>query len=159
MQPNIPLGARHHHTALKIENNQSRRRPTSRSLLKLPVFGLYLQLLSRGKTFLLSSPETDGLIVRKSRENIEPLSLLSSSLLFSLSFIFPFFSSYLIVWSKVKWNVFSCKCHSSIGSLGFPYHLIHVPWISLQSCVATCILWVSLDLFVLLILYLTCGTL
>ena len=90
MKPNIPLGARHHYTTLKIETNQSRRRPTSQSLSKLPISSLYLQLLSRGRTFPLASLETDGLIIGKSREKVESLSLLSSSLLFSiLSFPLP----------------------------------------------------------------------
>ena len=52
MQPNIPFGEKHHHTALRVETNQSRRRPTSWSLSKLPVFGLYLKLFARGSTFL-----------------------------------------------------------------------------------------------------------
>ena len=85
----FPLGQDNHHTTLRAESNQSRRRPTFWSLSKLPDSGLYLQLLSRGKTFPLSSPETDGSIVRKSREKVEPLSLtlpLKSGLPFSLLF-------------------------------------------------------------------------
>ena len=71
----FPLGQDNHHTTLRVENNQSRRRPTSWSLLKLPDSGLYLQLLSRGRTFPLASPETDGPIIQKSRKKVEPLSL------------------------------------------------------------------------------------
>ena len=152
MQPNIPLGARHNHTALKVENNQSRRRPTSWSLWKILDSGLYLYLLSRGRTFLLASPETDGPIILKSKEKIEPLSLLSSSLPFPFS-LFPFLSFPL---SSLPIELFGLKssgmsslatCHYPIVSLGFPYHFIHLPWISLQSCV-TCLLWVPLELFV-----------
>ena len=120
MQPTIPLGARHNHTALKVENNQSRRKLTFWSLSKLPISGLYLHFLSRGRTFLLASLETDGPIVGKSREKVEPLSLLSSS----IPFPFPFFlSSYRIVWSKVKWNVLSCHMSSSYWLLGSPLSL------------------------------------
>ena len=53
---------------LGVENDQSRGRPTSWSLLKLPNSGLYLQLLSRGRTFPLASLGTYGPIVGKSRE-------------------------------------------------------------------------------------------
>ena len=92
--PNIPLRADNHHTTLKVENNQSRKRPTSWSLSKLPDSSLYFQLLSRGRTFPLASPETYGPIVGKSREKVEPLSLtlplkygfLSSPSSFSLFF-------------------------------------------------------------------------
>ena len=88
--PNIPFRADNHHTTLRVEDNQSRRRPTSSSLSKLPDSGLYFQLLSRGKTFPLASPETYGPIVGKSREKVEPLSLnlpLKYSFYFSLSWI------------------------------------------------------------------------
>ena len=84
MQPNIPLGARHHHTALRVENNQSRRRPTSRSLSKLPVSSLYLKLFSRGSTFLLAPPGTADPISKKPREKVE-LICLSFLPLFSFS--------------------------------------------------------------------------
>ena len=75
MQPNIPLGARHNHTTLKVENNQSRRRPTSGSLSKLPVSSLYLKLFARGSAFLLAPPGTAGPIAGKLREKVELLSL------------------------------------------------------------------------------------
>ena len=145
MQLNIPLGARHHHTALRIENNKSRRRPTSRSLLKLLVSGLYLKLLAQGTTFLLPPLGTVGPIAEKPREKVEVLSL-SLLPLFSFSSFFP---SYRIFRSKVKFGeYFLATCQYPIGSLNYPYHLIHLPLISLQSCVATCILWVPLGLFV-----------
>ena len=85
----FPLGQDNHHTTLRVENNQSRRRPTFWSLSKLPDSGLHLQLLSRGNTFPLVSPKIDGPIIGKSREKVEPLSLtlpLQSGLSFSLSF-------------------------------------------------------------------------
>ena len=75
MQPNIPLGARHNHTTLKIENNQSRRRPTSWSLSKLPIFGQYWELFARGSTFLLAPPGTASPIAEKPREKVELLFL------------------------------------------------------------------------------------
>ena len=75
IQPNIPLRQENHHTTLGVENKQSRRRPTFWSLSKLPDSGLYLMLLSRGRTFPFASPETYGPIVGKSREKVEPLSL------------------------------------------------------------------------------------
>ena len=117
MQPNTLLGARHNHTALKVEDNQSRRIPTSQSLSKLPVSGLYLHLLSQRRPFPLASPETDGLIVENSREKVESLSLLSSSL------PFPFLSF------SLSTELFDLKssgmsslatCHPLIGSLGLP---------------------------------------
>ena len=131
MQPNIPLGVKHHHTALRVKNNQSRRRPTSWSLLKLPVSSLYWKLFGPSRTV--------GQIVRKTRDQVELLSL--SFLLLSLfPFLSPFLSSSWIVWSKVKFG---------------EYFLPHfntplAPWITLitlsiylgflQSCVATCLL-------------------
>ena len=75
MQLNIPLGARQNHTALKVENNQSRRRRTSLSVPKLPVSGLYLKLFVRGSTFLLSPPGIACPIAGKPREKVELLSL------------------------------------------------------------------------------------
>ena len=145
MQPNIPLGARHNHTALKVENNQSKRRPTSRRLSKLLVSSLYLKLLAWGSTFLLASSGTTGPIAGKPREKVKLLSL-SFLPLFSFS---SFLSSYRIVWSKVKFGeYFLATCQYLIGSLDYPYHLIHLPWISLQSYVATSLLWVPLELFV-----------
>ena len=148
MQPNIPLGEKHHHTTLKVENNQIRRRPTSRSLLKLLIFDLYLQLLSRGRTFPLTSSETDGSIVEKSREKVEPVSTFFFSPFFPFLY-FPFFSLPIKFFGLKSSGMSSfATCHPPIGSLGFPYHLIHIPWISLQSCVVTCLLWVPLYLFV-----------
>ena len=137
MQPNIHLGARHYHITLRVENNKSRRRPTSRSLSKILVSGLYLKLFSRGNTFLLAPSGTTGLIFGKPREKVELLSL-SFLPLFSFSSFFP---SYRIVWSKVKFvEYFLATCQYPIGSFDYPYHLIYLPWISLQSCVATCLL-------------------
>ena len=117
MQPNIPLGARHHHTTLRVENNQSRRRTTSWSLSKLPVSSLYLKLFARGSTFLFASSESAGPIFGKTREKVELLSL--SFLLLSLFLSFLFFLPN--VWSKVKFR---------------EYFLPHVntplaPWITL----------------------------
>ena len=130
MQPNIPLGARHHHTALMIENNRSRRRPTSWSLSKLPVSSFYRKLFAQGSTFLLDPLGTAGPIAGKPREKVELLSL--SFLLLSLFPFLSFFSSYLIVWSKVKFGeYFLATCQYPIGSLDYPFHLIHLPWISL----------------------------
>ena len=120
MQPNIPLRAKHHHTALRVENKQSRRRLTSWSLSKLPNSGLYLKLLARGSTFLLTLPGTVDLIAGKPKEKMEFLSL--SFLLLSLfPFLSPFLSSSRIIWSKVKFG---------------EYFLPHVntplaPWITL----------------------------
>ena len=53
MQPNTSLGERHHHTTLKVENNQGRRRTTFWSLSKLPVSDLYWKLFAWGNTFFL----------------------------------------------------------------------------------------------------------
>ena len=86
MQPNTFLGARHHHTTLRVENNQSRRRPTSLSLSKLPVSGLYWKLFERGNTFLLDPPGTAGPIAEKTREKVELLSLSFLPLFSFLSF-------------------------------------------------------------------------
>ena len=90
MQPNVPLGAKHHYTALRVKNNQSRRRPTSWSLSKLPVSDLYWKLFARGRTFLLDPSGTTGSIAGKTREKVELL-LLS----FLLLPLFPFFSSFI----------------------------------------------------------------
>ena len=120
LQPNISLGARHHHTTLRVENNQSRRRPTSWSLSKLPVSGLYWKLFAWGRTFLLDLPGTVGPIAGKTREKVVLLSL--SFLLLSLfHFLSPFLPSSRIFWSKVKFG---------------EYFLPHVniplaPWITL----------------------------
>ena len=120
MEPNVPLGEKHHHTALRVENNQSRRRPTSWSLSKLPVSGLYWKLSVRGSTFILDPSGATSPIARKTREKVELLSL-SFLLLSFFPFLSPFLSSSRIVWSKVKFG---------------EYFLPHVntplaPWISL----------------------------
>ena len=88
MQPNTSLGARHYHTTLKVENNQSRKIPTSWSFSKLPVFGLYWKLFVQGNTFLLDLPGTVGSITEKTREKVELLSL-SFLPLFSFLSFFP----------------------------------------------------------------------
>ena len=143
MQSNISLGARHHHTTLRVENNQSRRRPTSWSLLKLSVSGPYLKLLARESTFLLDPSGTVGPIAGKTREKVELLSL--SFLLLSL---FPSFLPFCLPPELFSLNssLESTFCHMSIPHwlLGLPLS----PWISLQSCVVTCLLWVPLKLFV-----------
>ena len=117
MKPNIPLGARHNHTTLKVENNQSRRRPTSRSLSKLPVSSLYLKLFARGSTFLLAPPGTACPITGKLREKVE---LLSLSFLSLLSFSSPPSS---IPSVSLRWlSLESTFCHMSIPHwfLGLP---------------------------------------
>ena len=86
-----------HHTTLRVENNQSRRRPTSWSLSKLPDSGLYLQLLSRGRTFPLALSETYGPIVGKSREKVEPLSL-TLPLKYGLPYSPSSFFLFLFLW-------------------------------------------------------------
>ena len=88
MQPNTSLGERHHHITLRVENNQSRRRPTSWSLSKLPVSDLYWKLFARGNTFLLDPSGIAGPIAGKTREKVELLSL-SFLPLFSFSYFFP----------------------------------------------------------------------
>ena len=116
MQPNIPLGARHHHTTLRVEGNQSRRIPTSWSLSKLPVSGLYLKLFTRGSTFLLAPPRATGPIARKHREKVELLSLI----------FLPFFSfSSLLLhptgWSKmVKFGEYFLPHVNTHWLLGLP---------------------------------------
>ena len=145
MQPNIPLGARHNHTAIKVENKQSKRRPTSWSLSKLSISDIYLKLSTRRSPFLLAPPGTACPIAGKPKEKLQLLSL-SFLPLFSFS---SFFFSYRIIWSIVKFGeYFFATCQYPIGSLDYPYHLTPLPWISFQSCVATCLLWVLLELFV-----------
>ena len=73
------------------------RRPTSWSLSKLPDSDLYLQLLSRGRTFPLASPETYGPIVGKSREKVEFLSL-TLPLKYGLPYSLSSFSLFLFLW-------------------------------------------------------------
>ena len=101
----FPLGQDNHHTTLRVENNQSRRRPTSWSLSKLPDSSLYLQLLSRGKTFPLVSPETDGPIVGKSREKVELLSLT-----LPLQFYFPFSLSFPLLSNRLGEDRIQVRC-------------------------------------------------
>ena len=83
----FPLRQDNHHTTLRVENNQSRRRPTSWCLSKLPDSRLYLQLLSRGRTFPLASPGTYGPIVGKYREKVESLSLTHPFICFPFFFL------------------------------------------------------------------------
>ena len=116
MQPNISLGARHHHITLRVKNNQSRRRPTF-GLSKLLVSGLYWKLFAWGSTFLLDLLGTAGPITRKPREKVELLSLIFLPL-FSFH---PFPSSYRIVRSKVKFGeYFLATCQYPLA-----------PWITL----------------------------
>ena len=93
----FPLGQDNHHTTLRVESNQIRRRPTSCSLSKLPYSGLYSQLLSRGRTIPLASPETYGPIVEKSREKVEPRSL-TLPLKYGLPYSLSSFSLFLFLW-------------------------------------------------------------
>ena len=74
--------------------------------------------MSRGKTFPLASPETDGPIVKKSRKKVEPLSILSSSL------PFPFLlSSFFLP---------NCLVQSQVGCPLLPHvTLLLAPWITL----------------------------
>ena len=117
MIPNISLGARHHHTTLRVENNQSKRIPTSLSLSKLPVSGLYLKPFARGSTFLLDPPRTVGQIAEKPKENIELFFL--SFLLLSLFLSFSFSPPELF---GLKSSLESAFCHMSIlhWLLGLP---------------------------------------
>ena len=101
MQPNVPLRAKHHHTALRVENDQSRRSPTSSSLSNLLISGLYLKLFVRGSTFLLDTSGTTGPIAGKPREKVEVLSLSFLPLFSFLSFFMSFSRIFL---SKVKFG-------------------------------------------------------
>ena len=122
MQPNVPLGAKHHPIALRVENNQIRKRPTSWSLSKLLFFGLYLKLSAWASTFLLDLPGTAGPITGKTREKVE---------LLSLSFFFyPFFLSFNPFCLPpelfgLKSSLKSTFCHMSIPHwlLGLPLSL------------------------------------
>ena len=145
----VPLRKDKHHTTLRVENNQSRRRHTSWSFSKLPDSSLYLQLLSRGKTFPLASSETDGLIIGKSREKVEPLSL-TLPLKYGLPFSLPFPLSPNQFGEDTGQVRCPLTCHLSNSKwlLGLPLSSYPLPWISLQSCVATCLFWVPLELFV-----------
>ena len=97
----FPVGQHNHHTTLRVESNQSRRRPTSRSLLKLLNSGLYVMPLSRGWALPLAPPETFGPIVGKFREKVESLSL-KLSLFKSPCFVFCHLPSpHPTVWSKM----------------------------------------------------------
>ena len=85
----FPLRQDNHHTTLRVESNQSRRRPTSWSLSKLPDSGLYAKPLPRGGTLPLASLETDGPIAEKFREKVESLSLKLSLFKYGLPFPLP----------------------------------------------------------------------
>ena len=75
MQLNTSLGAGHHHTTLRVENNQSRRRPTSWSH-RNSLFSVSIgNSLRGGNTFLLDLLGTASLIAGKTREKVELLSL------------------------------------------------------------------------------------
>ena len=108
----FPKGQDNHHTTLRVENNQSRRRPTSWILSKLPNSGLYLQLLSRGRTFPLASPETYGPIVGKTREKVEPLSL-TLPLKYGLPYSLSSFSLFLFLWITLNRILTRRKLHPS----------------------------------------------
>ena len=145
MQPKISLAARYHQKTLMVENNQSRRRPTSWSLSKLPVSGLYWKLFAWGSTFLLDPSGTTSLIAGKPREKLELLSLrFLPPFLFSSFFLLPT----ILLGLKLSLESTFSTCQYPISSLDYPYHLIHLPWISLQSGIATCLLWVQLQLLV-----------
>ena len=121
MQPNIPIGARHHHTAIKVEYNKSRRSPTSWCSLKLLVSGLYWKLFTRGSIFLLDMSGTSGPIAEKPREKVELLSLT-----FLLLSLFPFLSFLF----SLPTELFGLK--SSFESTFWPHvNTLLAPWITL----------------------------
>ena len=128
------------------KNNRVGEDPSSWSLLKLPVFGLYSKLLLQGSTFPLASPENAGLIVGKFREKVELLYLKLSPLSLPFS-LFLFSLSPLPVWSKMgQVGVYSLpRVITPLVPLDYPYHLIHLLWISLQSCGDTCLTWPHLS--------------
>ena len=125
--------------ALRPKNKPSRRRaPTSRSLAKIPYFGLYVKPSSRGRTLPLTPTRNDGPIARKSREKVELLSPPPSSLSF-FYFLPLFLSPHQIVWSNKSSGMSSpATCHPLIGSLGFPLSSYPYLWIFTLSSCDTC---------------------
>ena len=125
---------------MRIKPSRSKT-PTSWSLLKLPDSKLYLKLLLGGRTFPLPSTETDGLIVEKTRENVELLSPSS----FSLSFLFLFF-----LFFPPPTELFGPKSsgmsslphfNTPLAPFGFPLSTYLYLWISIISSGDTCPTW------------------
>ena len=131
------------------KNNRVGKNPYLLEFVETPRFRSLLVALVRGSTFLLAPPKTAGPIVGKLIEKVE---LLSKALSFFPSPFLSLFPPSLPIppvgprWVKLESTC--CPCCHPIGSLDSPYHLIHLPWILIQSCVATCLLWVPLELFV-----------
>ena len=105
----FPLGQNNHHTTLRVESNQSRRRPTSWSLFKLLNSGLYAKPLSRGRTLPLAPPETIGPIVGKFREKVESLSI-------KLSLFLPLFFFHRIHFGLVREHVYPKSLDTSLST-------------------------------------------
>ena len=85
MQPNIPLRQDNHPTFLRVENGQVGEDLPLGCCRNSRLRSLLVALVTR-KDFPLASPETYGLIVGKSREKMEPLSLTLPFLCFSFSY-------------------------------------------------------------------------
>ena len=131
--------------ALSQRINQVGENPYLPKLMKLHNTGIHVQLLQWGSTLPLVSPGFDGSIAEKSREKVE---LLSLEFLIYL-FLFPFLSLFSLSFppsnrlGQVGSRELSshATCPILIGHLGFPYPLIHLPWISIHSQGAMCLLW------------------
>ena len=85
MQPNIPLRQDNHPTFLRVENGQVGEDLPLGCCRNSRLRSLLVALITR-KDFPLTSPETYGPIVGKSREKMEPLSLNLPFLCFSISY-------------------------------------------------------------------------
>ena len=131
MQPTFPVGQHNHHTTLRIESNQSRRRPTSWSFCQNSPTPVSMRSPCREvELFLLLHLKPRFRFPR----NLERRWSLSS---LQLSFLNPPLFRFLLFphptvgprWVKGLSSLLP-HVHFSMALKISPYPLIHLPWIS-----------------------------
>ena len=141
-------------TSLTIRMTLSQRlnkvgeNPYPSEFFETPPLRSLCEALSERICFPSSLPEDDDPITQKSREKVEPLSLLSSFFFFSLLFL-PLPLSHRLVQDRPSGRAFLLP-HVNLSLVGLDYPLSTYPsnWISIQSYDATCLLRVPLEPFV-----------
>ena len=131
----FPVGQHNHRTTLRVESNQSRRRPTSWSFCQNSPTPVSMRSPCRKVELPPLAPlETTVPISQKFREKVE--SFFSPSLLFKSPFLFSVPSPSPIPLFGLRWvkglSSILPHVHFSMALKISPYPLIPLPWISFQ---------------------------